>query len=948
MATTDLLTAVLPPEGDGYYCIVGLRQDEARPTQTFHLTLAEVATRVDELVQDKCNAYFACAKYVNNTDGRIQKNGDLIKSFWLDIDCGVDKAATGKGYVDQATGLAELKKFCKAIRMPLPCVVNSGRGIHAYWLLDKTISRLEWKPVAERLKALCEQHEFLGDPSRTADNASILRVPETFNFKEDPPLPVEILAMAEELEYEGIKQTIGVLIAPDWMPRQLNEMTQALMGNKISRFKTIMIKTMSGKGCPQLENIAVNQDSIEEPLWRAGLSIAAHCVDKDEAIHKISSNHPEYDPITTERKANQTKGPYTCKTFEGLNPAGCNECPNKGKISSPIQLGSEVAVAETNTVVEKTESGAEETFDIPAYPFPYFRGKNGGVYIEVRDDDGGKDAINIYEHDLYIVKRLHDPAKGESIWLRLHLPQDGMREFAMPATDVMSPDKLRDTLGYHGVYGPKKQMESIMSYIIASAKNLQHRAEVEIMRTQFGWADKDTKFIVGEQEISADKVSYSPPSTATGSLAEWLKPTGDYGAWKKTVKVYDQPGFEPHAFGFFTAFGAPLLKHLNLKGAIINLINNTSGTGKSTVLKMCNSVWGHPEELMLQWKDTMNSMIHRLGVMNNLPVTIDEITKLSGDHFSDLAYSISQGRGKNRMKQHENAERINSTKWGTMALTSSNASFYDKLSSLKATPDGEFMRLLEYRIDLTGNLTKEEADVLFNRLYDNYGHAGIEYAQYLVGNLETAVDTVMQIQQKLDKAIGLTSRERFWSATIACNIAGALIAKDLGIIDFNIKRVFDWIVAEVKVMRTEIKAPAAISTANVINEFMNEHRAAILVINNEADARSGMEQLPMVEPKFNDLYIRMEPDTKKMFINAKQLRAYCSEQQITLKETLKALEVDKAYLGLVKKRLSKGTKIVSGPVDTYVFDLNSDHFGANPVEAVTNAPDVDPRAGVQG
>jgi hypothetical protein len=361
---------------------------------------------------------------------------------------------------------------------------------------------------------------------------------------------------------------------------------------------------------------------------------------------------------------------------------------------------------------------------------------------------------------------------------------------------------------------------------------------------------------------------------------------------------------------------------------------------------MCNSVWGHPEELMMQWKDTMNSMIHRLGVMNNLPVTIDEITKLSGDHFSDLAYSISQGRGKNRMKQHENAERANTTKWGTMALCSSNASFYDKLSSLKATPDGEFMRLLEYRIDLTGTLTKEEADVIFNRLYENYGHAGVEYAQYLVGNLETALDAVMQIQQKLDKAIGLTSRERFWSAIIACNIAGALIAKDLGIINFDIKRVFDWIVKEVKVMRNDIKAPTATHTASVINEFMNEHRASVLVINNEADARSGMEQLPLVEPKFNDLFIRMEPDTKKMFINAKQLRAYCSEQQITLKETLKALEIDKAYLGLVKKRLSKGTKIVSGPVDTYVFDLSSHHFGANPLEAITHAPDADPRAGL--
>jgi hypothetical protein len=161
---------------------------------------------------------------------------------------------------------------------------------------------------------------------------------------------------------------------------------------------------------------------------------------------------------------------------------------------------------------------------------------------------------------------------------------------------------------------------------------------------------------------------------------------------------------------------------------------------------------------MLQWKDTMNSMINRLGVMNNLPVTIDEITKLSGDQFSDLAYSISQGRGKNRLKQHENVERINNIKWGTIGLASSNASFYDKLASLKATPDGEYMRLLEYRIDLTGNLSKEEADAIFNRLYDNYGHAGIEYAKHLVADLETVLDTVMQVQQRLDKEIGLTNR----------------------------------------------------------------------------------------------------------------------------------------------------------------------------------------------
>ena len=204
------------------------------------------------------------------------------------------------------------------------------------------------------------------------------------------------------------------------------------------------------------------------------------------------------------------------------------------------------------------------------------------------------------------------------------------------------------------------------------------------------------------------------------------------------------------------------------------------------------------------------------------------------------------------------------------------------------------------------------------------------------------------MQQKIDKAVGLTSRERFWSAVVACNIAGALIAKDLKIIDFDVKRVYDWVIKEIGVMRNEVKAPST-SQASVINEFMNENRAATLVINGEADARSGMEQLPIVEPKYDDLFIRIEPDTKRLFINCRQLRMYCAAQQITLKDVLKALEADKTYLGRDKKRISKGTKIVSGSVDVHMFNLGSAHFGDTDhfIQAAKEAPDVNPRPKLQ-
>jgi hypothetical protein len=285
-----------------------------------------------------------------------------------------------------------------------------------------------------------------------------------------------------------------------------------------------------------------------------------------------------------------------------------------------------------------------------------------------------------------------------------------------------------------------------------------------------------------------------------------------------------------------------------------------------------------------------------------------------------------------------------------MALASSNASFQDKLAALKATPDGEFMRLFEYRIEMTDKISKEDADVIFNKLYSNYGHAGQEYIKYLVGNLEDAINTVLQVQQKIDAAIGLTNRERFWSAVVACNIAGALMAKDLGIIpDFDIGRVYRWAINEVKAMRADIKAPTANSQASVIGEFMNENRASTLVINAKVDGRTGMEQLPIVEPRFNDLFIRIEPDDKLLYINAKQLRGYCSKNQITLKEILKDLESNAIYLGLVKKRLSKGTKIPSSPVDAYKFDLSKGNFLDTDtfIESVKQVPDVDPRAELQ-
>lgn len=927
MADFDLLDAVLPQEGR--YCVVGISR---YVDQRFADTREEVDAIAQEFVSNGVNAFFGCAKF-GDLNNRKHENAKYFKALWMDIDCGPTKAEPDengviKGYIDQATGLAEFQKFCKTVGLRRPIVVNSGNGIHVYWLLDEVVDQRHWKPLAAALKDLCRQHGLIVDPA-VFEASRVLRIPGTFNFKADP-LPVSVLFHATEpYTYEEIKNLLGAGEPEDdepFIPRRMSPLMESMMGNKVKRFKTIMLKSVNGEGCAQLLHCYKNQNSIEEPLWRAALSIAERCVDREDAVHKMSSKYEGYDPEEADKKARETKGPYLCKSFESLNPAGCEGCPNKGRITTPILLGAEIAEAdpEDDEVDVEDDEGEVETFKIPAYPEPYFRGLTGGVYRRP-SEDSEEEAMLIYERDFYLVKRMVDVNYGETALLRLHTPRDGVKEFSIPLAHLMAKDKLREALGYHGVIVGTKRQDLIFQYLATSVNNLQQTHKAEKMRTQFGWADKDSAFIVGDREITKDGTFHSPPSSVTKEEAEMCQSEGTLEKWKEVFNLYDRPGLEPNAFAALTGFGAPLLKFTGLSGAIINVIHKSSGSGKSTTLYMCNSIWGHPKKLASIWKDTPASKIHRLGVLNNLPNTVDEITNTSAMEFSDLAYSMSQGRGKNRMKSQSNEMRINNTTWSSITLASANASFYQKMGALKDTPDGESMRLLEYEISPSNAIDVATGKQMFDhQLMENYGHAGDVYAAYLVANLEDSIQLVRDIQAKIDVAVSFTTRERFWSAVCACNIAGALIAKNLGLIDWDVARIYRWMIKMLGDMREEIKPPES-SPITVLGEFLGNYMSNALVVNDEVDARSNMPAMPTMEPK-GELVVRYEPDTKHLYVSAKHYKEYCVKFQIGYRDSLRELEKIGVFKESINKRMAKGLKVVAPAVRALKFDTSSSEY----------------------
>jgi hypothetical protein len=935
MSDFDLLSAVQPP--DGWFAILGIHSDKT-VRQTLVATREEVDKLVAKFMTQKRNVFFGVAKFATG-ENRTKKNVQSLKAFWLDIDCGEGKAEidpdTGrpKGYVDQATGLRALRDFCTLIGLPKPTLVNSGRGIHVYWILDRVVSPQEWEPVGARLRKLCETHNFYVDPD-VFDTSRVLRIPGTLNFKDDPPKAVTVMSVADPVAFDELRRILGVeetAVTESKAKRELTALGKAMLGNVESKFSTIMVRSAKGSGCKQLLSCFQDRATLEEPRWFNALSIAKFCSDRDTAIHKLSQGHPDYDYAVVEKKAQGIKGPHSCVEFEAKNPGGCEGCPHKGKITSPIVLGKEIARAteEDNNIEVEVADGEVETHHIPAYPFPFFRGKTGGIYMQGEGDED--EPVIVYEHDLYVVKRMRDPVLGDVVVMRLHLPKDGVKEFVITNAQMADKSEPRKLLASQGVICTEKRFGLLLLYIQASIKELQYQRKAEQMRTQFGWADNDSKFIVGDREITKDGVFHSPPSSITANIAQYLTSKGTLEKWQEVFNLYGRPGLEPHAFAALTAFGSPLLKFLGQNGAIINVVHPKSGTGKTTILQMCNSVFGNPEKLSAMWNDTINAKIMRLGIMNNLAFTVDEMTNTTPQDFSTLAYSMSQGRGKDRVKASANEMRLNLTSWAAMSLCSSNAAFYEKMTSLKDSPDGELMRLMEYKIDYSNAVDPAYAKEMFDhQLKENYGHAGDIYVTWLVSNLEEAIQTARNIQGKIDKELQLTQRERFWSAATAANIAGGLIAKHLKLIDWDMKRIYMWATKMVLSLREDMTPPVNDVSA-IIGDYVNRHMQNIIVVNDEADRRANRAVTPVLEPKGN-LLIRYEPDTKKMFLAAKSFKDDCVKFQINYKETLRKLEEKGIYVGTTNKRLSKGMAVIAPGVHSIVLDcsgtevLNMDGF----------------------
>ena len=105
-------------------------------------------------------------------------------------------------------------------------------------------------------------------------------------------------------------------------------------------------------------------------------------------------------------------------------------------------------------------------------------------------------------------------------------------------------------------------------------------------------------------------------------------------------------------------------------------------------------------------------------------------------------------------------------------------------------------------------------------------------------------------------------------------------------------------------LREEVSAPVD-NTVAVIGDYINRKIQHTLVVNEKLDSRSNMPSVPIMEPRGN-LFIRYEPDTKLMYISAKDFKEDCVKYRTNYKQTLKELTKKGILVNTTNKRMSKG------------------------------------------
>jgi hypothetical protein len=877
------------PDGDGFISFHNTFMPKThKPGDKLPMGFGTVASDADDFVtklakelakKGNCD-FYACMgtqkdhrekpySYVDRKSGKTisgmryvadksRPNIAKLKALYTDVDF----KGGDHGYPSEADAESGIADFLVASNLPPPnVVVHTGGGFHIYWTMDRELPVDEWQVLADQLKDAINTHGLRCDNGVTADPSHVLRVPNTKNYKYDPPRPVKLHKFTENIytpemlgavlakygnltprvtywndpelaAFKGAKSVLPFK-SVDHMKQTMDEITGG-----ITRFDPIDINRVE---CGFVkDSLAMGGSNLEgQTLWNYATLLSVFTMQGEAAAHAMSSQNSYYKHEDTEalfarkdRERDTGVGPPSCAAIQSAGCTNCATCPHLTIGQNPLTYLSKVAAPPPDMTYIPLP--VDETWpDI--LPFGWQRDANNLIY-KTKDNKAG-DPADLYPSLSTVLTSGYLSIEGEAM---LHfkaqiVPFWKPKAVSIKLRDLHSLKDLTNTFADNAIHlVPKVMQEFLMAWV----EELKKSKRTFTMHPAFGWAEENGS-IVGF--AYAGKL-YTPNGILVAKndnpeLTKQYSPHGDIKVWRAAAKMLTdtkRPGIDAI---LASAFAAPLVYFGSEAGLYFGVYSQDSGVGKTTAMRIAQSVWSRPSA-MQRLTDTINAVQHKMGSLRHLPITWDE---LKGEKnlkaMAQMVFDVYSGREKDRMNG-QSMENRTTGEWKTLLVTACNNSMSDYLNEIAKDNDAGFYRLFEIEVErlINGRLTLGEASDVQRLMDTNYGVAGEYYAQYIGVNFATIQERLGVWKAAWEQELAPQLEERLWFNVIVTLLAGAKLANHIGLTYIDVDALKTRLFNEIKAMRvTLVEAPLkmnnSVTITSILMSFIRENNSRMIVTN---------------------------------------------------------------------------------------------------------------------
>ena len=439
----------------------------------------------------------------------------------------------------------------------------------------------------------------------------------------------------------------------------------------------------------------------------------------------------------------------------------------------------------------------------------------------------------------------------------------------------------------------KELQEMVMDWL----KKIQDANRLKQSFTHLGWMEKQGQvlgFAHGDSAYFTDGHVERGIKVATGggsTISKHYYPAGDLAKWKATTKFLADQGRPELMAILSTAFGSPLMKFSGHSGAVVSIVSTASGVGKSTALSLAQSVWGSPKSAIHAANDTAASLSSKMGFTKDLPAYWDD---LKGENtfrqFAETIYQITQGKEKSRLTQQSNLREVET--WNCLAVVAANDSIIEIVKRYGRGTDAGAARIFEIVLEDRPQNTQQAT--FFDACSSNYGRAGEVYAAWLAINHTRAQLVVERLSEALSKELAVESEERFWLAAIVTMLAGALFARQLDLVDFDVPALKAYLVQRFRELRGGKTAMIADQGPGpIIGNMILDHQSTTLRI--EELAKSGKQTAKINHaPKLGSVDILIIDKSSVLRVRKAKFNEWCRTRNESPDTLLKRLQQARA------------------------------------------------------